>query len=131
MSFSISDDLEKTISDIIHVEAGVASVSMVALGVLISAINSFNQTNIGLAQSGMIKLCQYIPLAPTFRLFVLIVVADVVSLSAGLFARIIDKEPAKWRSRLINASVCFLVLSLVFFAIAVLGLANAFYYYSC
>lgn len=93
---SSSDDLEKRIGDVLRVEVGIVTISMVALGILVNAISSFNQTNIGLAQVGIIpKLCQYIPLAPTFRNFIFIVMADVGSLSIGLFSRIITGKQAK------------------------------------
>lgn len=45
-----SDDLEKIISDVIRVEGGIIGFSMVALGFVLNAISSFNQTNIGLLQ---------------------------------------------------------------------------------
>jgi hypothetical protein len=105
---------------------------MVALSILISAITSFSQTNIGLAQVGMLtKLCQYIPLAPTFRNFIFIAVADVGSLPTGLFSRIVTGRYAKSKHNLITVSVLCLILDLVFFAKAVLDLQFAFFYYQC
>lgn len=129
---SNSDDLEKRVSDIVRVEGSIVGVSMVALGFLVSAITSFNQTNIGLKQVGMIpKLCQYIPLAPTFQYFVLMVIFDVVCLSTGLFSIIITGRYAQWKYRLVVTSIACLILGLTFFVLAVWGLRNAFFYASC
>jgi len=123
-----SDDFEKRISDVVRVEGSIIGVSMVALGFLVSAISSFNQTNIGLAQVGMIRLCQYIPLAPTFQYFVFMVVFDVVSLCTGLFSIIIT---GRWKYRFVVTSVACLILGLAFFVSAIWDLRNAFFYSSC
>jgi hypothetical protein len=133
MSFSIWGELEKTINDIIRVEALTASVSMAALGILMTAINGFNQTNVALAQVHLITICSYVPIGPIFNFFVGIIIADVLSLSTGLVARIIGKEQAKWKHRLIIWSVVFLIASLGIFAMTVLylGLGKVFYYPPC
>jgi uncharacterized membrane protein YecN with MAPEG domain len=74
------------------------------------------------------KLCEYVPIAPTFQLFIQMVVADTISLSTGLFARIAAKEQIKRKRRLLDAGVWFLILGLGFFAMAVILLERAFYY---
>jgi len=128
---SSSDDLEKRINDIIRVEGGIIAFCMVALGFLLSAISSFNQTNIGLAQIGLIKLCGYIPLASTFQYFVLMVIADVACLSAGLSSKIIDGKYRLWKESLLVVSVGCLILGLALFLPSVWDLRNAFFYASC
>jgi uncharacterized membrane protein YuzA (DUF378 family) len=129
---SSSDDLEKKISDVIRVEGGIIAFSMVALGFLLNAISSFNQTNIGLKQIGMItKLCGYVPIAPTFQYFVFIVLADVASLSTGLFSRIIPSKYSKWKLDLIVTSVFCLLISLGIFTYMIWRLQFAFYYPPC
>jgi 4-amino-4-deoxy-L-arabinose transferase-like glycosyltransferase len=131
MLFSTTDDLEKTVSDVINVEGTMIAFTMVAMGFVLSAISSFNQTNIGLVQIGMGKLCEYVPIAPTFQFFIYMVIADTVSLSTGLFARLAAKEQIKPKRRLLDASVWFLILGLGFFAMAVTLLGRAFYYPPC
>lgn len=128
---SHSDSLEKTIKDVLYVEGGIIAFCMVALGFLLSAISSFNQTNIGLAQIGLIRLCQYVPLAPTFQNFAIIVIVDVVCLSAGLFSRMAGREYHRLRGNLLALNVCLLVFSVAFFAWVVWSTQAAFYYVYC
>jgi hypothetical protein len=131
-SSSSSDDLEKKISDVIRVEGGIIAFSMVALGFLLSAISSFNQTNIGLFQIGMIKkLCSYVPIAPTFSYSVSIVLLDVACLSTGLFSRLIRSEHRKLKLDLIVVSVFCVLTSLGLFAYVIWTLQFAFYYPTC
>lgn len=128
---SSSDVLEKTISDVIRVEASIIAFSMVALGFVLSAISSFNQTNIGLQQIGIGKLCQYVPIAPTFQYFVVIVLLDVACLSTGLLSRIIRSEHFKLKRDLMHVSVFFVLASLGMFAYVIWWLQFAFYYIPC
>jgi hypothetical protein len=126
---SNSDDFEKRINDIIRAETGIIAFCMVALGFLLSAISSFNQTNIGLDQIGLIKLCEYIPLAPTFQYFVFMVTTDIVSLSAILTSKIIPARYRWWREVFVVVCIASLIIGLAFFLSAIWGLVNAFFYY--
>jgi hypothetical protein len=129
---SSSDDLEKTISDVIRVEGAIIGFTMVALGFAVNAISSFNQTNIALLQAGMIKkLCSYVPIAPTFQYFVIIVLLDVACLSTGLLSRIIRSERFKLKRDLMHVSIFFVLVSLVMFAFVIWWLQFAFYYPQC
>jgi hypothetical protein len=136
LSSSTSSDLdrfEKEISDVIRVEGTVIAFTVVALGFLVSAISSFNQLNIGLAQiSGSKMVCEYIPLGPTFLLSGFIIIADAASLCAGLFAKVLDRADYRWRYRLLIASIVLLALGLGIFVTTVWNLRNAFFYhYPC
>ena len=122
------DDLEKTITDVMRVESNIIAFSMLALAVLLTAISIFNQTNFELARVQN-RLYGFIPLGPTMQYFVLIIVADVISLFTGLVSRILPGRHPGWKFDLITVSVFSLIVGLVFFTLAVWSLRNAFFYW--
>jgi len=121
-------DLDRMIRDVVQVEAGIIAFSLVAFGLLLNAISTYNQINFGIAQVPGGRFYGYIPLGPTMLNFTFIAICDALSLSTGLISRIAPRKYSKLKSNLLLFSVCFLILSLVFFTWTVWSARFAFFY---
>jgi archaellum biogenesis protein FlaJ (TadC family) len=123
-----SDDLEKKVKDVVKVEGSIIAFSLLALGLVLNAISTYDQLNFALAQVPGGRFFGFIPLGPIMQTFTVIVLFDVACLSTGLVSRIAPGKHYDLKYGLIVFSVCSLVIGLVLFTWAVWSLRLAFFY---